>query len=127
MKKLAAARAEHNAAENALAGYREQLDRVRQAVADRLREAGLTEETFESLKPAIESIEADRDAVEEHRRQLKNAEEEQLEARAAIEGKERPDLPSFEDGLQKANEAFAAATDRRADDRSSAEAAPSPS
>ena len=90
------------------------IDRVRQAVADRLREAGLTEETFEFFKPAIESIEADQDVggapppTQERRGGTTGG-------AGGNRGQGRPDLPSFEDGLQKANEAFATATDRRAD------------
>lgn len=61
----------------------------------RLKEAGLSEDDFRSLKPAIATIEADRSTVEEHRRRLANAKETAKKLAEAVQELVRPDLEAI--------------------------------
>ncbi|WP_193143249.1 AAA family ATPase [Meridianimarinicoccus sp. MJW13] len=79
----------------------------------RLAGAGLTAEAFQSLKPAIETLDEDREAVETYRREHKSASDAATDAASAIEGMSRPDLEALRETHQTHAEALSRATEER--------------
>src|SRR5690606_3007114 len=84
------AQKDFQAAEIMLAACKERHENARQVFQGRLEQAGLTEQAFGALKPAIESIERDHETVNEHRRKLANALDEAQKTQAAIAGEAQP-------------------------------------
>ncbi len=79
----------------------------------RLADAALTAEAFQSLKPAIETLAEDREAVEIYRREHTSASDAATNAASAIEGMSRPDLEALREAHQTHAEALGRATEVR--------------
>ncbi|MDD9739304.1 SMC family ATPase [Marinovum sp. SP66] len=79
----------------------------------RLAGAGLTSEAFQSLKPAIETLNEDRETVETYRREHKSASDAVTDAASAIEGMSRPDIGALRETHQTHAEALGRATEER--------------
>ncbi len=107
------AQKEFEAAEKGLSDCRERLEKARQTFKARLVEAELTEETFHSIKSAIDSIESDREIVQDYRHKLNSASDEARKAAVEIEGQMRPDLQFYADALQQMGDELNSATERR--------------
>jgi len=86
---------------------------ARQTFLDRLAEAGLSEAEFQVHKAAIATMAADRQALEDHRRDFDLARHEAERTAEAIAGRERPDLTA----LQSAYDAAAAAQKALSEER----------
>ncbi|MCC5969265.1 MAG: SMC family ATPase [Pararhodobacter sp.] len=108
-----AAHKEHEAAAAALATCTQRHQTAVAALKDRLERAGLSEAEFRALKPAIETLEADRRTVEDHRRKLGIATEAADTAAAAVDGLTRPDLAYLSAQLDTATDTQSAATEQR--------------
>ncbi len=108
------AQKELEATEQTLFDWQQPLDKAQQAFAERLRETGLTEDTFNSLKPAIDKVMSDRKVVEEYNTKLRTTQEENQKATQAVEGMDRPDLQSFADALRRVEDQLTAAMEARA-------------
>lgn len=105
---------DREAAENTL-----QICRKRHAMAldtfhARLEQAGFSNEAFQSLKPAVATIDADRAQLEDHRRKLEIAESTARTSADGIRDKIRPDLPDIAARLTEAERKFTEATNQRA-------------
>ena len=87
---------ELKAASTALSECTERRKQAEDAFTSRLEEADLTQEEFAGLKPAIESIDGDRETIEEYRRNLRNAEEAAKTKAEEIRDLVRPDLEEIE-------------------------------
>ncbi len=74
-----------------------------EAFQTRLADTGLTAEVFQSLKPEIETLDADRETVETYWREHKSAADAATKAASATEGMIRPDLAA----LRRSHEALA--------------------
>lgn len=102
------------AAEKNRADCQQRLDRAAEVFGARLAAAGLTDSTFQALKPMFAHLEEDRSRVEQHRQQLAAAELAALNAAATIAGLTRPDLPIVEEQVTAAQAAHQAAIEARA-------------
>ncbi len=102
------------AAEASLALAKDRHVMAGDSLAARLREDGLTIETFAELKTTIPRIEADRAIVDEHRLKLQGAEEHLRQCQAVVEGRTRPPLAEFEQASVVAAQALMTATEERA-------------
>lgn len=80
----------------------------------RLEQAGFSSEAFQSLKPAMATIDADRARLEEHRRKLEIAESTARTSADGIRDQTRPDLQDIETKLTEAERKFTEATNQRA-------------
>lgn len=109
------ARKELKADEALLTDRQARLARFRNEFASRLTTAGLTEDTFQTLKPTVATIDHDRETVENYRRSLHTATDAARKANEAIAGQERPDIAPFLEVLQLADEALQVAQSRRAE------------
>lgn len=101
------------AAEITLSTCRSRQDKANEVFKSRLVQAGLSQDDFRSLKPAITTIEEDRNAVEEHRRKLENAKDAANKAADAIQGQIRPDLLAVETKLHETEAELTEATNLR--------------
>lgn len=108
-----AAQKDQQAAENALSSCRERHRKAMETFRSRLVQAGLSDEEFRALKPAIATIDEDRATVEEYRRKLENANEAARRMAEAIREQVRPDLPGIEAKRRETEEELTAATDQR--------------
>lgn len=100
-------------ADKALADCKTRHQKAVEVFRTRLAGAGLTAETFQSLKPAIETLDEDREAVETYRREHKSASDAATDAASAIEGMSRPDLEALRETHQTHAEALGRATEER--------------
>ncbi|BAQ16570.1 AAA family ATPase [Methyloceanibacter caenitepidi] len=87
--------------------------KAEEAFAARLAQAGVTEDEFRALKPAIATVEEDRTTVNEHRRKLENANEEMHKTSEAIQDRERPDLSVLQAAKLDADQKLTEAVDLR--------------
>ena len=104
---------DREAAAQLLSNWQERRRKAEEAFRARLFLAGLSEGEFRDLKPAIDTLDRDREAVDEYRRKLQNAEEAATEAAAAIEALVRPDLPLLDEKLREAGDSLTRATELR--------------
>jgi exonuclease SbcC len=100
-------------AENSLVDCKTRHQRAVEVFRTRLAGASLTEEAFQSLKPAIETLDEDREAVETYRREHKSASDAAADATSATEGMSRPDLQALREMYQTHAEALSSATEER--------------
>ena len=89
------------------------LEKAEAAFRTRLSEQGLTEELYQSLKPAIATIDSDSESVRAFETQLNEAQGAAKAAASAIGDLTRPDLPV----LKEAHETAAAALTKATEDR----------
>lgn len=97
----------------ALAACQERCQKAADAFQIRLADAGLTAEAFQSLKPAIKTLNEDREKVETYFREHKSAADAATNAASAIEGMPRPDL----EALREAHEALAEVLEKATEER----------
>lgn len=100
-------------ADKALADSKTRHQKAAEVFRTRLAGAGLTAEAFQSLKPAIETLDEDREAVETYRREHKSASDAATDAASAIQGMSRPDLEALRETHQTHAEAFGRAIEER--------------
>lgn len=100
-------------ADKTLADCRTRYQKAADVFQTRLADAGLTAEAFQSLKPAIETLNEDRETVETYRREQKSASDAATNAASAIEGMSRPDLETLRETHQNHAEALDRATEER--------------
>jgi DNA repair protein SbcC/Rad50 len=105
---------ELKAATTALSECTERRKQAEDAFKSRLEKAGLTQEEFVRFKQAIESIDDDRETIEEYLRNLKNAEEAAKTKADEIRELVRPDLEEIESKQDEAQGNLDNATDLRA-------------
>ena len=101
------------AAETALATCRERHRKAAETFRSRLEEARFTEESYQALKPAIATIEEDRNRIDDYRRKLGTAEDAAKKAVEAIGEQVRPDLQGIGAKRREAEQVLAEATDQR--------------
>lgn len=104
---LLAGEAALKAARSAEADCAARLEKSGQAYALRLAGLGFSEEAYQAIKPAIETIETDRSSLEAFNRQLHEAKGEARAAAAATKDLAQPDL----DGLKEAFDKLTRASD----------------
>ncbi len=104
---------DRESADKALAACRERHRNAKQTFHTRLRGLGLGEEAFQALKPAIETLESDREAVEVFWRAHKSAEDAARTAASAVAGTARPDLEALRQAHAAMLEALGRATEER--------------
>ncbi|MFC6035589.1 AAA family ATPase [Hyphococcus aureus] len=95
-------------AEESTAACKARFDKAESAFRTRLSEQGLTEELYQTLKPAIATIDSDRELVRTFETQLNEAQGAAKAAASAIGDLTRPNLPV----LQEAQAAAAAALNK---------------
>jgi len=100
-------------ADKALADWKTRHQNAVEVFQTRLAGAGLTAEAFQSLKPAIETLDEDREAVETYWREHKSASDAATDAASAIEGMSRPDLEALRETHKTHAEALGRATEER--------------
>ena len=105
---------ELEAATTALSECNERQKQAEDGFTSRLEKADLTREEFARLKPAIESIDDDRETIEEYRRNLKNTEEAAKTKADEIRELVRPNLEDIESKQDEAQGNLNDATDLRA-------------
>lgn len=108
------ARKDFEAAGGVLAASRERQGKAMELFGARLAQAGLTQEEYRALGPAMETIDADRGRIEAHRRALASAEDAARKAGEAIRDRTRPDLAEVEARHEGAEASLEEATERRA-------------
>lgn len=104
---------DRESAERGLAACQERHQKAGEAFQKRLIDAGLTEEVFQALKPAIETLDTDRETVEDHRRKLQSAQDAARAADLVVEGMTRPDLQTLGEAHRVAAEVSGRATEER--------------
>lgn len=82
-------------ADNHLGSCRQRQKKAAEAFASRLAGHDLSVEAFQSLKPAIATIDTDRARVETYQRELASGTDAASDANAAIDGITRPDLQAM--------------------------------
>ncbi len=97
----------------ALAACQERHQKAADAFQIRLADTGLTAEAFQSLKPAIETLNEDRERVETYFREHKSAVDAATNAASAIEGMARPDLEALREAHEGLTEVLDKATEER--------------
>lgn len=105
---------DREAAENTLQIFRKRHEMALDTFHARLEQAGFSNEAFQSLKPAMASIDADRAQLEDHRRKLEIAESMARTSADGIREKIRPNLPDIAARLTEAERKFTEATNQRA-------------
>lgn len=100
-------------ADKTLADCKARNQKAVEVFRTRLAGAGLTSEAFQSLKPAIETLDEDRETVETYRREHKSAFDAVTDAASAIEGMSRPDIEALRETHQTHAEALGRATEER--------------
>jgi exonuclease SbcC len=116
-EKALGARKDLESADRALADSRTRHQKAVEVFRTRLAEAGLAAEAFQALKPAIATLDADREAVETYRREHRSASDAAADAASAIEGLSRPDL----EALRETHQTHAAALGRATEERIAAQ------
>lgn len=104
---------DREAAAQLLSNWRERHHRAGEAFQARLCRAGLSVGEFRDLKPAIDTLEADRETVGEYRRRLQGARDAAATATAAIETLSRPDIPLLVENRSDAAQEVSEATELR--------------
>ncbi|KCZ56918.1 AAA family ATPase [Hyphomonas chukchiensis] len=99
--------------EESVSACKVRLEKAEAAFRTRLSEQGLTEELYQSLKPAIAMIDSDSESVKAFEIQLNEAQGAAKAAASAIGDLTRPDLPV----LKEAHEAAAAALTKSTEER----------
>lgn len=97
----------------ALADCKTRHQKATDVFRTRLADASLTAEAFQSLKPAIDTLDEDRETVETYRHEHKSASDAATNAASAIEGMSRPDLEALRETQQTHAEALGRATEER--------------
>lgn len=105
---------DREAAENTLQTCRKRHTTAFDTFTARLEHAGFSNEAFQSLKPAMATIDADRARLEEHRRKLEIAESTARTSADGIRDRIRPDLPNIEARLTAAESTLTEASNQRA-------------
>lgn len=100
-------------ADKVLAGCKTRHQKAVEVFRTKLAGAGLTAEAFQSLKPAVETLDEDRETVETYRREHKSASDSATDAASAIEGMSWPDLEALRETHQTHGEALGNATEER--------------
>ncbi|BCH58210.1 nuclease SbcCD subunit C [Agrobacterium vitis] len=108
------AQKDSEAAENILTERQARFEKENQGFEDRLRDAGLTRDDLNRLKPAITTLERDKATIEDHQRQLRRDNEKLMELETALAGKHPPDLLAHQEALSLAEAAFDTAVTKRA-------------
>ncbi len=101
------------AAGNVISACRKRHDKAVSDLNEKLSKASMSEEEFRVLKPAIVTIETDRQAVAEYGRQFKNAQETAKIKAEAVAALVRPDLDLLQEKQGKAADNLTEATERR--------------
>lgn len=113
-----AAKKDVEAADKFLKDCRKRLNRVMKDFKTRLVKTSLSEKDYQALKPAIETIEQDRETVEGFRRNMKSATDAANKANAEIKTLSRPNLQSIMDNHEKAKANLTTATEERTNAKS---------
>ena len=100
---IVAAKADLDSARKALIGWQERLGIATDIFQARLAAAKLSIEEYTALKPAMETLEQDREKVTQYRQKLQSAKDNAASAATKIEGMNRPDLVALESALRSAN------------------------
>jgi len=100
---IVAAKADLDSARKALIGRQERLGIATDIFQARLTAAKLSIEEYTALKPAMETLEEDREKVTQYRQKLQSAKDNAASAATKIEGMNRPDLVALESALRSAN------------------------
>jgi exonuclease SbcC len=100
-------------AEESVAACKVRLEKAEAAFRTRLSEQALTEEVFQSLKPAIATIESDSESVKAYETELNEAQGAANAAASAISDLSRPDLTV----LKEAHETAVANLNKATEDR----------
>ncbi|MVA24638.1 AAA family ATPase [Agrobacterium vitis] len=108
------AQKDSEAAKNILAERQARHEKENLGFEARLRDAGLTREDLQRLKPAIATLQRDKATVEDHQRQLQRDSEKVVELETSLAGKQLPDLLAHQDALSAAEAAFDTAVTLRA-------------
>ncbi|PKP71934.1 MAG: hypothetical protein CVT83_02485 [Alphaproteobacteria bacterium HGW-Alphaproteobacteria-5] len=108
-----AAQKDHQAAADVLLDCRTRHQKEVEAFRLRLEQADISEEDFRALKPAIETVDTDRERVEEYRRKLENGNEAATMAAAAVEALVRVDLQLLDAAQREAEDELTALTELR--------------
>ena len=112
-EKAIEAKKDVESADRFLKECRKRLNKAEKDFKNRLSKAGFSEKGYQSLKPAIKTIEDDRETVEEFRRNLKSATDANTEASKQIKTLSRPDMQHIKDNHEKAMENLTTATEER--------------
>lgn len=96
-----------------LAACEERCQKATDAFRNRLDSTGLTEDVFQSMKPAIETLDEDREKVETYWREHKSAADAATKAASQIEELSRPDLASLRNSLEALTNMLGEATEMR--------------
>lgn len=110
---MLSAEKDRQAAEQVLATCRERHQRAGEAFRARLAQAGLSAADYLALKPAIGTIDADRETVEDYRRRLRSAGDAATAAATAIETLARPDTAMLRESRTAAEGQLSAAMELR--------------
>ncbi|WP_413206434.1 AAA family ATPase [Rhodospirillum sp. A1_3_36] len=113
-KALGTAQGKEDTAAQMLADRRDRQDKAWNAFTERLADSGLDDAGFQALKPAIDTLEADRTKVTKHREDLTIARTRLDDIRDALGDKARPDLPACQAEAAAAEQALTEATNGRA-------------
>ena len=108
-----AAKKDVESADKFLKDCRKRLSKAEKDFKNRLSKAGFSEKDYRTLKPAIETIEDDREKVEDFRRNLKSATDADTKAGNQIKSLSRPDMQRIKDNHKKAMENLTTATEGR--------------
>jgi exonuclease SbcC len=100
-------------ADKALVDCKARHQKAVEVFRTRLAGAGLTAEAFQSLKPAIKTLDEDRETVETYRREHKSASDAVTDSASAIEGMSRPDIEALRKTHQTHAETLGRATEER--------------
>lgn len=100
-------------AEESVATCKLRLEKAEATFRTRLSEQGLTEEVYQSLKPAIATIDSDSEAVRRYETELNEAQGAANAAASAIGDLTRPDLPVVKEAHETALAALTKATEDR--------------
>ncbi|MEQ9142890.1 MAG: SMC family ATPase [Parvibaculaceae bacterium] len=100
-------------AEESVATCKLRLEKAEATFRTRLSEQGLTEEVYQSLKPAIATIDSDSEAVRRYETELNEAQGAANSAASAIGDLTRPDLPVVKEAHETALAALTKATEDR--------------
>ncbi len=108
-----AAKKDVEAADKFLKDCRKRLNKATKDFKNRLLKAGLSKKDYQTLKPAIETIEHDRETVEDFRRNLKSATDASTKASGQIKTLSRPNLQRVMENHEKSMEKLTMATEKR--------------
>lgn len=110
-----AAKKDVETADKFLKDCRKRLNKATKDFKNRLSKAGLSEKKYQTLKPAVETIEQDRETVEDFKRNMKSATDAANKANVEIKTLSRPNLQSVMNKHEKAKANLTMATEKRTD------------